>query len=456
MIKKGILLAFVLAIVTLDAGLATKLPENFHLTKLDNGLEVLIIEDRTVPLVTVEIAVHNGAFTESPEYDGLSHLYEHMFFKANRDVPSQEDFMDRIAELGISFNGTTSNERVNYFITLSALKLEEGLQFMNSAIRFPLFLKEEMEKENPIVDAEFQRNESNPMFFLFQDTDKHLWGDLFSRKNTIGDHDIILSATPEQMREIQNRYYYPNNSILVVAGDINKDEVLTIVKGIYGDWQPSGFDIFKKFPIPEFQPLERDQYFITENANARVPVIVISMHGPDTRNNVEATYAADVFSFVLSQASSKLQQELVDAGLALQVSVGYQTLKHVGPIYIFLVPNPQRIQEALAKLEEHIDAWTHDDYFTDDQLENAKRMLAIDDAYSRESVSDFVHTLTYWWASADLDYYLNYVENLNAVSRNDIKKYVNDYIIGRPKVYGLLLSPEMKTMFGIERFEDIR
>src|SRR4051794_32702326 len=75
--------------------------------KLDNGLEVIVIENHTVPLVTVDIAVRNGAFTEPDEFAGLSHLYEHMFFKSNKVIPSQERFMQRVRELGIVFNGYT-------------------------------------------------------------------------------------------------------------------------------------------------------------------------------------------------------------------------------------------------------------------------------------------------------------------------------------------------------------
>jgi zinc protease len=67
----------------------------------------LVLEDNSVPLATIEIAVKNGSYTESPQYNGLSHLYEHMFFKANKDYPSQEDFLNRVSELGINFNGTT-------------------------------------------------------------------------------------------------------------------------------------------------------------------------------------------------------------------------------------------------------------------------------------------------------------------------------------------------------------
>lgn len=452
MIKIKLLL---LLMCTIPIGLAAQknMPHNFFLEKLDNGLEVLTIEDNTVPLVTIEITVRNGGYTESPEFDGLSHLYEHMFFKANETYNSQEAFLARVKELGISFNGTTSGERVNYYCTLSNLKLIEGLEFMNSAIRYPLFLKEEMEKENPVVDGEFQRNESNPVFFLFQDSNHRMWGELYSRKNVIGDHDIIMTATPEKMKIVKDKYYYPNNSIITVAGDISHKEVLKRVSEIFGDWEPSDFDPFEKYPIPEFEPLSKSDYFITVNENTQTPISMITWHGPDTRNDIPATYAADVFSFILTQRSSEFQKNMVESGLALQVNLGYQTNKYVGPITIFLIPNPEKTKEAFAQLEKEIEKWDSDDYFTDEQLETAKTMLAIQDAYGKEQTSQFVHTVTYWWASASIDYYTSYVDNLNKVTRQDIKNYVQNYIKGKPSVTGLLLSPEMKEQMEIETLQ---
>src|SRR5450432_4907968 len=103
-------------------------PANIHFSKLPNGLQVLVLEDNSVPLVTVEIAVRNGSFTEDNEFNGLSHLYEHMFFKANKDIPSQEKYLDRVHELGIVFNGTTQTELVNYFFTLGSKQLTDGLK----------------------------------------------------------------------------------------------------------------------------------------------------------------------------------------------------------------------------------------------------------------------------------------------------------------------------------------
>ena len=113
----------------------TKLQDNMFFRKLANGLDLLVIEDSSVPLVTIEITVKNGSYTETPEFNGLSHLYEHMFFKANKDYPSQEKFLDRVSELGMSFNGSTSEEKVNYYFTLPTFNLKSGLEFMNSAIR---------------------------------------------------------------------------------------------------------------------------------------------------------------------------------------------------------------------------------------------------------------------------------------------------------------------------------
>lgn len=91
------------------------LPSNMFMKKLPNGLDVLVLEDNSVPLVTLELAVKNGAYTESPEYNGLSHLYEHMFFKANKKYSDEGAFLYRMQELGISANATTTDEMVNYF-----------------------------------------------------------------------------------------------------------------------------------------------------------------------------------------------------------------------------------------------------------------------------------------------------------------------------------------------------
>lgn len=244
---------------------------------------------------------------------------------------------------------------------------------MNSAIRYPKFDKKEMAHENEVVDAEFQRNESNPGYALSNAMDHHMWGDLFSRKNPIGDHQVIRSATPAMMDSIKNKYYFPNNCLLTIAGNVEHDDVFKQVEHIYGSWKPSGFDPFQKWPIPEFKPLQKTDYFIVESQLSRVPLLMLEWQGPDTRNDVHSTYAADVFSYIVNQNSSKLKKALVQSGLALQCNIGYLTMNHVGPISIMCVPNPMRVKECIAELKKQIDMMDSDDYVTDEQIETAKR-----------------------------------------------------------------------------------
>ena len=96
---------------------------------MSNGLEVIVLEDHSIPLVTCELAVRNGSFTEPPELNGLSHLYEHMFFKANRASMTGEAYLDTIDQLGIIYNGQTQEELVNYYFTTTSPNLPVAMRY---------------------------------------------------------------------------------------------------------------------------------------------------------------------------------------------------------------------------------------------------------------------------------------------------------------------------------------
>lgn len=108
------------------------------------------------------------------------------------------------------------------------------------------------------------------------------------------------------------------------------------------------------------------------------------------------------------------------------------------------MPNPQRLKDCLKKVEEQINLWDKDDYFTDEQLQTAINQLVISEVYDKEKTSNYIHTVTYWWGSATIDYYTTYVDNLKKVTRQDIQNYVRTYIKGKPKVAGILMSTQMQ------------
>ena len=429
-----------------------RLPQGYYWQKLPNGLEVVVIENSKVPLATIEIAVKNGAYTEGAEYSGLSHLFEHMFFKANKDYPNQEKFLQRTQELGMIWNGTTDVERVNYFFTFNRDSLDAGLKFMNAAIRFPIYRTEDMQKERPVVDGEFQRAESDPGFQIWFESQKKLWGNLMTRKNPIGDHDVINTATPEKMMIIKNKYYHPNNSILVICGDVKHDAAFALANRIFGDWPNSGFNPHEKYPIPAFAPLASTEYFVKESSIAQTPYMMYWWQGPDYIHDSAATVAADVFSTILHMNSSKWQQALIDKGLATVADVGYQTLSHVGPVNIFVIPNPNKLKECHAEILNQVSLFATDNYFSNEQLEDAKQIIRREQIRRNEKPSSLASQLTYQWCSTSLDYYTDYLKNCMSVTKKDIQNYIIKYIAGKPYVAGMIINAEMNKSANTSKF----
>jgi zinc protease len=416
-------------------------------TVLANGLHVIVIESHAVPLVTVELDVRNGSFTETREYSGLSHLYEHMFFKANRTIPSQERYLQRIRELGGSFNGTTSEERVNYFITVGADSVRPTLQFMEDAVRYPLFLQEELVRERPVVTGEFDRNESNPFFHLFRGTDTLLWTpEFYSRKNVIGNREMILTTTQEKMRAIQSRYYVPNNTALIMSGAIPTARAFRLAAEIFGDW-PRGADPFAT-PAPDPPPLTRTQAAIVEQPVNSV-TLLLSWQGPSVARDPEATYAADVLSTILNNRTSPMQKRLVDSGLAFFTQISYYTLAHVGPINLMAQTTPAKVLETQRVMLEEVAKFADSNYVSQQQLAAAQKQLGIQTLYEREQATNWAHTIGFWWSVAGLDYYRTYVPNMQRVTRGDLARYAQKYLERKPYVVGVLINPEARKEIGL-------
>lgn len=445
---------------------------------LANGLEVIVLPDPSVPIVTVELVVRNGSFTESPEFHGLSHLYEHMFFKPNYAIRlrSCESASNRIttatspqcsaafalkSKIGdVSYlndagqvnmyNGSTREEMVNYFYNTTSNYLGTAMRIVNDSVRFPSFDESDFENEKRVVIGEIDRHESNPYQYL----DLTMKGKLFfkhpTRKNPSGTRESVGSATTDKMRTIKARYYVPNNSALVVTGDAKPDEVFKLAEQIFGSWEKRPIDPFKEFPLVEHPPLPKSEGVVLEQTigedvgegQGRNVIIEIGWHGPSIGKDDAATYAADVFSYIITQPNSRFQRNLIDSGLTASASFGYYTQRNVGPIQSVLITSPEKSKDALKAFYKEVANFTRPDYFTDEELESAKTILESTDLFDREKPSEYAHTLGFWWSSTGIDYFRDYHKKLRAVSRADINRYITNYIQRKNHVGIALLSSD--------------
>jgi zinc protease len=419
---------------------------------LANGMEIIVLPDASVPLVTVELAVRNGSFTEPLELNGLSHLYEHMFFKTNEPIKRirlgkaqpTDRYLYNIGELGITYNGTTREEVVNYYFTTTSPFWKTAVRFISDAVRYPVFDEDEFKREVQVVIGEIDRNESNPFFYLSRAMNDKLFFKYPTRKNPLGTRETVSSATTEKMRLIQSRYYVPNNSALVVTGDVEPEQVFTEAEKVFGDWKCRPVEPFKEFPLVEHPPLPKSVGEVIKQPVQNV-IIQIGWHGPSIGKDDAATYAADVFSFIVRQPNSRFQRNLVDTGLVAGVDISYYTQRNVGPIVVTAVTSPDKSREALKAIYAELAQFNSPNYYTDEELESAKTLLSADDLFGQEKLSEYAHTLSFWWSSTGVDYFRGYQKNLRATSRADISRYVTTYIQNKPHVGLALMSAEAQA-----------
>jgi zinc protease len=178
-------------------------------------------------------------------------------------------------------------------------------------------------------------------------------------------------------------------------------------------------------------------------------VISLGWQGPSMGKDDAATYAADVFSFILRQSNSRFQRTLVDSGLTAGVNLGYYSQRNVGPISLVLQSTPDKARSAIRAVYDELSHFNDPTYYTDEELESAKALLEADDLYSREKLSSYTHVIGFWWSSAGLDYFRGYLKRLRATSRADISRYVTTYIQAKPLVALAVLSPDALKTSGL-------
>lgn len=438
------------AVAVLSGSVAIASPPPIQNHRLANELEILVVENHSLPIVTIEIAAKNGSMTEPPNYNGLSHLYEHMFFKANAVIPNQEAYLTRMRQLGMQFNGSTGTERVNYYFTTTTDHLHDSMAFMRDAIVHPLFEPKELEQEKQVVVGEIERNQSNPYYHFQHAVSNHVWWKYPSRKDPLGNRKTVLAATRAQMQTIQKRYYIPNNSVLVVTGDVKAADIFQEADVLFEKWK-AGPDPFKKFPLVHPPPLRATEVVWLEQPVENVSIEAV-WHGPSTVGEyVDLTYAADLLGYALQEPSSPFQKHLVDSGACVRVGFNWSTQMNVGPITLGLEATPDKVDECVGAALAELPRMKAKDYLSDEELRNAVRRLELDQALEREQPTELAHVLTFWWCSAGLNYYLGYLDNVKKATRADIARYLDTFVLGQPYVLGALVSPKIASDLHLDR-----
>ena len=291
------------AAIAQAAPLATKV--------LPNGLEIIVFEDHSIPLVTVELAVRNGSFTEPPELNGLSHLYEHMFFKANQASAQRRRLPEDHRPARHRLQRDDQEEVVEYYFTTTTPNFPVAMRFMRDAVRVSGVRRTGV---RPGARGRDRRNRPARVESVTACSRLEMNARLFykypSRKNPVGSSaDACDAATTDMMRLIQSRYYVPNNSAIVITGDVSPQAAfLTVRTSCSATGRAGARDPFVEFPLVEHPPLPKSEAAILPAAGAERDHRDRLAGAVDRARTTRRTYAADVFSFILRQPNSRFQR----------------------------------------------------------------------------------------------------------------------------------------------------
>lgn len=461
---KKIFISFII-LITCFYGFSNdfKINENCYFYKLENGLTLFVAENHSVPLAYIEIAVKAGGITQNKKNAGLFHLYEHMMFKGNKKYSNSGKVQKALSDMGCaSWNGTTGVEHVNYYFTIPSSELENGLDFWNNAIRFPLLDKAELESEKKVVLSEIQGQISDPSRYIGSYINNHLF-DKPWQLDPSGSVENVLNASVEQLKEIKDKFYIPQNAALFVGGDVEHEQVYELVKKIYGDWSNNSVTIEQIEQTVEIQnasPFDKPYYCVVpyEKIDPRFTQVVVYYRGPDSDLDLEATYPADLFSYYLDNPESDFVKDFVgDKKLCIPseqyISSGYSTRRRTGltAFSAFLLCPQEKVCDTsmyfYQKINDKIESYSKDKNIVPaDKRKKIIQRLKDDKVFESETFMGMLNVLRYNWITNSVDYYLTYEKNVEKASNKDIQKYLKKYLVNKNPMIMVFVNPEVYEM----------
>lgn len=427
---------FILAALIMAAGCGgekkTKLSVPYETYKLDNGLTVILNEDKSDPITSLVILYHVGSSREVPGKTGFAHLFEHMMFQRSENV-GEDQFFKYIEGAGGTLNGGTSFDQTIYFEVVPKNSLElamwlesDRMGFLRNTVTPQSFALQ----QNVVQNEKRQGVDNRPYGFtdyvilksLYPEGHPYSW-------DVIGEMEDLANATVDDVKEFHKKFYVPNNATLVVSGDYDVTEVKALIEKYFGEI-PAGEEL--KDPEPMNVSLAETKKLYHEDSFARAPQF--NMVFPTSEQYTKDAYSLDVLAQLLGVGKkSPLYKVLVkEKQLTSNVRVYNQAQELTGQFQISVTANPSvNLSDVEKSIFEAFDRF-ETDKFTEKDLERIKAGIETDFYRMMSSVmyKSFMLAMYSEFAGSP-DFMLEELEMMKKVSMDDVWDVYNRYIKGK-------------------------
>ena len=327
----------------------------FEQYKLPNGLNVILSEDHTAPIVAVDVRYDVGSKNEKPGRTGFAHLFEHLMFQGTANLP--KGVADQLIEAaGGDSNGSTSQDATNYWQRVPRNALEQALFIESDRMGWmlPVITQEKLDNQRDVVKNERRQNyEMQPYGLAFKTLLENVWDPQFPYHwLPIGSHEDLTAATLDDVKDFFRHYYGPENATLAIVGDIDPAETRALVEKYFGPIPASSEKPAQPAPAPA--PLTAEKRVTIED-DVQLPRIYVAWQTPKVFSEPDA--ALDFVGDVLTTGkSARLVKRLVmEERIAQSVSAGQMSQQLAGLFVVTATPKPgQSPEKVLAAIDEEI------------------------------------------------------------------------------------------------------
>ena len=399
-----------------------------------NGLQVLLMPDKTVPVATFMVTYHVGSRNEVTGTTGATHLLEHLMFKGTEKFDrSHGTGFDQVLErVGAETNATTWLDRTNYFATVSENALPLLIEVEADRMRNLALREEDRQPEMTVVRNEFERGENLPV----QALSKELWASAFLahpyHHDTIGWRSDIEHVPIEKLRAFYDTYYWPNNATVTVIGDFDAAGTLAVIREHYGRIPKS------PHPFPEVytkEPEQTGQRRVIVKRGGELGVVAIAHKIP------QGTHpdwpALQVLSDILSHGKgSRCYRELTDKNLTIVVEgdTGFHRdpSLHILSAELAQDAKPEVVERKMMAVIEKIKA----EGVTPTEVQTAINGWVADRAFESDGTFALASEINECIAVGDWSLYVSVEDRIKAVTPADVQRVAKLYLVDKHSVVG--------------------
>ncbi|MCE5250703.1 insulinase family protein [bacterium] len=407
----------------------------FTKVRLENGLDVIVKEVHSAPIVAVYLWCNTGSCNEDEKIYGISHFYEHMFFKGTEKRGVGE--IDRaIKSLGGYNNAFTSKEYTAYYVVLPSENFTFAADVLVDAIRNSSFPEEEIQKELGVIKEEINRKEDDPSGKLYEEIFAVLYPGTPYEHAVLGTKESISGITRDDFKKYLSTFYVPNNMTAVIVGDVKSKDAIDEMRKLTADWKPDpevssrvkSFDVPKREGICGFT-LEKD---------VNMSYVMMAFRTSGYTNQKEST-ALDIASSVLGEGkSSRLYRRIVEQEqIASSVQAFIYPMRRSGMFIIFGTMDRQNVEPFKKAVLEEIEK-LRGNPIGGDELKKVKTMLKADFQFGNETNADIGQTLGHFNTLGILEQVTEYERTIDAVTAGDVTTYASTVLDTKSYAIGII------------------